>query len=318
MRLKNTILVEEAFSRICSETWGFRTNLSPEPRFRESLKDLKRQAKGGKMRGGGIVKGGPFRFSFSAAGGLDVGRKRNTNQDKVIFCPDLFFFGISDGMGGMPKGGETAERVAEDLPGIIVKLGENTGGKELSLKALGEAFKSEIGSYSDTLFREYNAGAGYQGGATFCGVLLADSSAVFVNLGDSRAYVLKQGVPVPRQVTEDHNLAAEFIRQGVLTREQAKDHYSSSRLVQFMGMEEPAEPDCFIEALGPGDIILLCSDGLHGMLDDDRIGALLGSSGNPDTVCGNLIDAANRAGGWDNISAVYIRIGQTVSPLPPC
>jgi serine/threonine protein phosphatase PrpC len=253
------------------------------------------------------MKGGFFRFSFSAASGLDIGRKRDSNQDTVIFCPELFFFGVSDGMGGMPKGGETSERIAEDLPEIITKLGENNGGKTLNVKTLGRAFKSEIISCSNRLFQEYNAGAGYQGGATFCGVILADSSAVFVNLGDSRAYILKQG-DMLRQVTEDHNLAAEFVRSGILTKEQAKDHYSSSRLVRFIGMETPAKPDCFIEDLIPGDIILLCSDGLYGMLEDNKIGALLGSSSNPDTVCGRLINAANEAGGRDNISAVYIRI----------
>jgi serine/threonine protein phosphatase PrpC len=247
-----------------------------------------------------------FRFSFSAASGLDIGRKRKSNQDKVVVCPESLFFGVSDGMGGMPKGGETAERIAKDLPDLAARLNGNYRGGTVNLKALGEAFKSEIAGYSDMLFREYNAGADYQGGATFCGVLLADNSAVFVNLGDSRAYLLKQGDHTPRQITEDHNLAAEYVRRGVLTKEQAKNHYSSSQLVRFVSMEPPAEPDCFVEELSPGDMILLCSDGLHGMLGDDEIGVLLSSGKDPDTVCNHLIAAANEAGGSDNISTVLV------------
>jgi serine/threonine protein phosphatase PrpC len=255
-----------------------------------------------------------FNLSFSAAGGLDIGRKRRSNQDKVICCPESFFFAVSDGMGGMPMGGETSERIAKDLPGIAAKLVEKHGGKAVNVKALGEAFKNEIISYSDKLFRESNAGSDPLGGATFCGVFLAAHSAVFVNLGDSRAYVLKAGDPVPRQVTEDHNQAAELVRLGVLTKEQAKNHYSSSQLVQFVSMEPPAEPDCFIEDVSPGDVILLCSDGLHGMLKESKIGILLGSSKDPDAVCRHLIDAANKSGGRDNISVVYIRIEQDQGP----
>jgi serine/threonine protein phosphatase PrpC len=249
-----------------------------------------------------------FNFSFSAAGGLDMGKRRRSNQDKVICCPGSFFFAVSDGMGGMPKGGETSERVAKDLPGIAAELVEKHGGAAVNAKTLGEAFKNEIISYNDKLFAEYSENGEPLGGATFCGVLLAAGSAVFISLGDSRAYILKEGDPVPRQITEDHNRAAELVRLGALTKEQAKRHQSSSQLVQFMGMEPPAEPDCFIEELRPGDVILLCSDGLYGMLDDDKIGTLLSSSKNPDTVCDNLIAAANGSGGMDNISAVYIRI----------
>jgi protein phosphatase len=255
------------------------------------------------------MKKGFFKFSFSAAGGLDIGRKRDSNQDKVICCPDLFFFGVSDGMGGMPKGGEMAERIGEDLPGIAAKLAGNWDGERADVKTLSEAFTNEIISYSDKLFRDYNAGEDYQGGATFCGVLLVDSSAVFVNLGDSRAYILKQGDRAPRQITEDHNLAADYVRLGILTKEQAKKHRSSSQLVRFMSMEPPAEPDCFVEELSSGDTILLCSDGLYGMLADEEIGRLLGSDKDPETVCKRLIAAANEAGGRDNIAAVCIRLG---------
>ncbi|MDR0709895.1 MAG: protein phosphatase 2C domain-containing protein [Spirochaetaceae bacterium] len=252
------------------------------------------------------MKDGFFKFSFSAAGGLDIGKRRSSNQDKVICCPDSFFFGVSDGMGGMPKGGETSECIAKDLPDIAAKLTGSYRGKPVDLKNLGEDFKNEITSYSDKLFRDYNAGGDPLGGATFCGVLLADSSAVFVNLGDSRAYILKQGDQLPRQITEDHNLAAEYVRRGVLTKEQAKNHHSSSQLVRFMSMEPPAEPDCFVEELNPGDTILLCSDGLYGMIDDNEIGRLLGSDKNPDRVCNSLIAAANKAGGRDNISVVLV------------
>ena len=252
-----------------------------------------------------------FKYSFLAASGLDIGRSRKSNQDEVLFCPEIGFFGVSDGMGGMPKGGETSRRIKKELPLMVKKITEDfRGGNANVVHELAEALKDLIITYNDRLFGELNIGGKYLCGATLSCVMLAGSTAIFINLGDSRGFILNNLDHSLRQITEDHNVAAELVRIGALTREQAKNHYSSSQLVQYMGMDPPAKPDCFMEEISPGDSILLCSDGLYGMLSDAELAILLRSSNDPNTVCKRLVDAANKAGGRDNISAVYITIDQ--------
>ena len=99
-----------------------------------------------------------------------------------------------------------------------------------------------------------------------------------------------------------------------MTKEQAKNDYRSSRLTAFVGMPEPATPETYIVDVKPGDRILLCSDGLYGMVDERKMARIMRSSGNPETVCGKLIDEANKNGGRDNISAAYIYISASDAP----
>jgi serine/threonine protein phosphatase PrpC len=131
---------------------------------------------------------------------------------------------------------------------------------------------------------------------------------VFVNLGDSRGYLLDFYKRRIRQTTNDHNVAAELVANGEISREEARNHPASSALTRFVGMRNPALPETFIERVRSGDRILLCSDGLYGMVEDARLPRLLRSGKGPARVAGRLIDAANRAGGRDNIAAVYIKI----------
>jgi serine/threonine protein phosphatase PrpC len=247
-----------------------------------------------------------FRYSFEAAAGLDQGKIRASNQDRIISCEELGFFGVSDGMGGMPRGGETSEYIEKKLPGIAWEADRQFAEKDAA--ALGAYLQKRIGSFSDALCEKLNTGGQYLCGATLCCVMLQGSSGVFINLGDSRGFLLKKGEETPRQITADHNLAAEYVAKGILTREQTRNHHASSQLLQYMGMDPPAIPDCFIEELGPGDAMLLCSDGLHGLVGDAELGKLLRLDKDPDTVCKSLIEAANNAGGNDNICVVYIRI----------
>ena len=138
--------------------------------------------------------------------------------------------------------------------------------------------------------------------------MLFRSKAIFVNLGDSRGYLLSRYKKQPIQITEDQNIAGILVRQGELTREAAKNHPASSRLTAFVGMKPPAEPEAFTVEVSPGDRILLCSDGLYGMMEERELARLMRASRSPELVCRRLIDRANENGGRDNISAAYIRI----------
>ena len=261
-----------------------------------------------------------FDFEFSAGSALDVGILRDSNQDRVISCPEIGFFAVSDGMGGLARGGETSEIIAEVMPGVVAEIARELkgakGGKDAkdakgataNPNRYGNILGERVRIVSDNIFDAVNTG--YIGfGATLSCVWLVGNAAVYVNLGDSRGYLLPRYRWSVRQVTDDHNVAGELVRLGEITKEEAQHHPASSRLTQFMGMPAPALPDVFVVPVTPGDRILVCSDGLHGMLNDREIRRGLRSSKWPNSVGKNLVDAANKAGGNDNISAVYIKIG---------
>jgi serine/threonine protein phosphatase PrpC len=249
-----------------------------------------------------------FNFEFSAGSALDIGKRRITNMDKVINCAGLGFFAVADGMGGLANGGKTSEILTGTVPGFVVTIAEEYRIKKADPEKIGEALKERVRLISDHVFRTSNTQDHITFGSTLCCVWLAGEKAAFVNLGDSRGLLLHKGETELRQITCDHNLAGELYRAGELTKEQAKHHPASSELIQFVGMPPPACPDCFIEDVTPGDKILLCSDGLYDMLDDPALVQMMNLPEEPDKICACLVDAANKAGGADNISVVYIRI----------
>ena len=247
-----------------------------------------------------------FNLEYIYAGLTDVGSKRSDNQDEAVMAPDMGFFGVSDGMGGLELGGLASSYVKEALPvlvenGIPVFAGLNE-------KQVAKTLEEYVRTMSDQLFSQGNTYSYFRFGATFVGVLLFENKAIFVNLGDSRAYLLPKYKKKPVQITEDMNIAALLVKNGEMTKEQAAKSLASSRLTAFVGMPAPATPDSFIVDVKPGDRILLCSDGLYGMVPEREMAQLMRSSRSPKKVCERLIASANKHGGRDNISAVYIYI----------
>ncbi|MDD4511221.1 MAG: SpoIIE family protein phosphatase, partial [Oscillospiraceae bacterium] len=229
---------------------------------------------------------------------------RNTNQDEIILCPDIGVFAVSDGMGGLQQGAKAAVYVREAIPNMMPFARKDTETPEEA----GSAFAETVRVVSDGLFNTANTEAHIGFGTTFCGVWLFQTKAIFANLGDSRGYLLPKYKKTISQVTEDHNIAAIMVKNGELSKADAAGHPASSRLTRFVGMLPPAPPDYFICDIEPGDRILLCSDGLYGMVRDRELACILRSSKSPQTVCERLIRQANENGGNDNISAVYIKI----------
>lgn len=245
-----------------------------------------------------------FEYGFRYSGRKDIGKHRSTNQDEVILCPDIGVFAVSDGMGGLEQGAKASEYVRQSIP-VMMRFAKK---EARTAVAAGCAFAETLRMISDNLFNTANTESYIGFGATFCGVWLYGNKAVFANLGDSRGYLLPKYKKTIRQVTEDHNIAAMLVKNGELSKNAAKNHPSSVRLTRFVGMESPALPEYFIYDVDPGDRILLCSDGLYGMLDDEDITRMMRSSRSPGTVCERLIDKANENGGRDNISVVYVEI----------
>lgn len=248
-----------------------------------------------------------FDYAFRAAGLKDIGRLRDSNQDEVVFCPEIGFFAVSDGMGGLSGGALASEFVGKSMPELM-RIGTKEFSEHKSIEEAAKAFRDTVRMMSDNLFEAGNAEKRFTYGATFSGVWLLGNKALFVNLGDSRGYLLSHFKKRPIQITEDQNIAGILVKQGELTREAAKIHPASSRLTAFVGMKPPAEPEAFIAEVHPGDRILLCSDGLYGMVEERELAQLMRGSRSPERVCVRLIERANENGGRDNISAAYIQI----------
>lgn len=237
---------------------------------------------------------------------VDIGKRRSANQDVVVCCPEYNFFAVSDGMGGLAAGGETSDMIRQALPGMIAGAAQELGSEGPARAA--ELLLEQVSMISDSIYDIGNRDGSFRFGATLCACWLVGDSAVFVNLGDSRGYLLPRYKKNMRRVTSDHNVAEILVEQGELTEEEADRHPARSRLTRFVGNKPPAIPETFIEKLRPGDRILLCSDGLHGMVKKSAMRRILRSSRSPSAVCSRLAQEANANGGADNISAVYVWI----------
>lgn len=248
-----------------------------------------------------------FEFDYTTAGLVDIGKTRGINQDEIILLPEHCFFAVSDGMGGIAYGAETSKYVLDALP---VLIGACTKDYQQTLEPdfAKSLLQSIVSTLSDQLFEKANTSNWIRFGATLVGVWLLGNKAYFVCLGDSRGYLLPKYKKNLTQITEDMNIAGLLVHNGELSKEEARNHPGRSRLTAFVGMPAPATPEVFVTEVKPGDRILLCSDGLYGLVEEKELAKLMRSSRSANRVCQRLIDRANKNGGTDNISAVYIKI----------
>ena len=249
-----------------------------------------------------------FTYEFRFAALTDIGRTRSDNQDEVVLAPELGFFGVSDGMGGLPLGREASECVRRAFPVLLGRNFQELPDGTRTPEEVAEAVREGVQLLSDRLYAQGNSDGRFRFGATIVGAELFADRAIFVCLGDSRGYILRKYKRKPEQVTEDMNVAGLMVRAGQMTKEEALESRESSRLTAFVGMTAPAVPEVFIEKVQPGDKILLCSDGLYGMVPEKEMARILRSGKNPELICRKLIDLANENGGRDNISAVVLQI----------
>jgi len=242
---------------------------------------------------------------FRYAGLTDRGRVRLRNEDAWVVRPELGLCLVSDGMGGQNAGGLASRMVVEELPHIL----------ERQLAGLSSLHSEEAVAHVSQCFVELNAevvrqSAGQPGrhgmGATVLLLLLRGNEALLAHLGDSRAYRLQSGKL--ECLTEDHSLAQLLVAMGDLSPVEAQHHPSRSQLMRFAGMPGDAQPAVRKLKLEAGDRLLLCTDGLTNMVREETLLLLLGAEAGPDEICRKLVDAANAAGGRDNITAVVIEI----------
>jgi PPM family protein phosphatase len=231
----------------------------------------------------------------------DTGRQRNANEDSFFVRAPIFV--VADGMGGA-QAGEVASKTAADAFDIDLPDGSPE-------RVLRQTIATANRNIHD-LARADPSRAGM--GTTLTAVIVnARSEEVAIgHVGDSRAYRLRAGRL--EQLTRDHSLVEEMRRKGQITDAQAQDHPQRSIITRALGPEAEVEPDVQTVPAGPGDVFLICSDGLTTMLSEEQIAKLLAGATSMDAAVRALIDEANRAGGRDNITALAFRLEDAAAP----
>src|SRR4051794_3855025 len=224
----------------------------------------------------------------------DVGRQRHTNEDNLYDAPPLF--AVADGMGGA-QAGEVASEMAI---GEFVAERDSEAAAEDQLEQIAKAANRKIWDRAQSDTR--HAGMG----TTLTAAMVDGQSVAVGHVGDSRLYLYRDGEI--ERMTRDHSLVEEFVRQGKLTPEQAEKHPQRSVITRALGPENSVEVDTFRIPARDGDVFLLCSDGLSGMVSDAEMQSILGQGRSLDTTAAALVDAANANGGRDNITAVLFRL----------
>ena len=238
---------------------------------------------------------------FTCAARTDVGIVRSGNEDNYLMLSDRGVFIVADGMGGHAAG-EVASEMAVRI--ISRELGSLRG---LDDEAAGQRLRAAIRTANDAIFSRTLAEHDKRGMGTTATVLtLLPRRYLIGQVGDSRAYLLRDGELI--QLTKDHSYVQEQVDAGLLTPEQARVHPYSNVITRCVGAGMDVTPDIYFGALRSGDLILLASDGLTGMLEDEQLTKVLESEGGPQKWVDRLIAEANRRGGLDNITAIVVRI----------
>lgn len=227
----------------------------------------------------------------------DVGKVRANNQDAPIVSEKLRLYGVADGMGGH-KGGEVASTSARD------DLLRELEGKTPSVAALPGA----IEEVNRQIYHQQEHDDALTGMGTTLSVLWMSDNFVYIgHVGDSRVYLLRDGEF--KQMTLDHSLVEQLVREGVLTEEEAQNHPMRNIITRAIGTDESVEVDVVVEERRKGDLWLACSDGLHGLVDDRQMRDALRQYA-PEKAADVLLKAALDAGGRDNVTLVIVHDGE--------
>ncbi|MEI7733218.1 MAG: protein phosphatase 2C domain-containing protein [Verrucomicrobiota bacterium] len=244
-------------------------------------------------------------ISLQHAGLTDQGRVREKNEDNWVAFPEEGIFIVADGMGGQFAGEVASQLVVDRLPGLLRTAYPVQGG--LSVPKIKNNLLKALTEMSLTMSAQARSKPELTGmGSTAVCAVFQDGYAYVGYLGDSRAYRFREGKL--KRLTHDHSIAQLLIDAGELTEAEAMTHPGRSRLTRHVGMEGQPLPQMRDLRASPGDIFLLCSDGLTGMLADAEIEGMLGLDGGLEYKCRALVEAANSAGGHDNVTVLLIQV----------
>lgn len=234
-------------------------------------------------------------------GKSDAGLRRSNNEDSFVLKPELGLFAVADGMGGAASG-EVASRIFCDTA-LEVFSGIRQQSEADTVESIQKTFQL---SHEKILYSSQQNPVHKGMGCTAEMAGFYNNNYVIGHVGDSRTYLCRQGQL--RQVTRDHSLVQEQIDQGLISKIEARTHSMKHVILRAVGTSESLALDIIKGKTIPGDIFLLCSDGLSDMVEDDVIQQILASSLNLEKKAGQLIDSAKSAGGYDNITVLLCEI----------
>ncbi len=245
-------------------------------------------------------------MSFGAAS--ETGKVREHNEDRWFADPIMGLYIVADGMGGASNGEVAAQYVIDHLPEYVETFaGDESLTDEQRLSAAITRVSDEVHAGSKN--RPGRVGSG----STVVAALIKGSTCVIGNLGDSRAYLLRDGKLTC--LTTDHTLAQILYDAGQVTTGEIPRHPARNTLSRFVGMTPPGRPDVASHVLQASDRLLLCSDGISGQLKAETLESLVAEPKSPKSLSTMLVNAANDAGGRDNMTAVVLdatNLGETI------
>ena len=234
----------------------------------------------------------------------DKGMLRGGNEDSLFVMPDQNLYIVADGVGGH-NSGELASRMSVGYMAQYVALHPISAVK--TKRELKQYFKTCFEGANELVYNKASEETENQGMATTTVLChIRGSWAYIVNVGDSRAYLVREGVI--RQVTEDHTYVNEMLHSGMISEEEAKNRPDKNMITRAIGGEEKISPDYFQFEVCPNDIIILCSDGLYGEIADEKLASIITDTRSMHRLANKLVEEANKSGGKDNISVICIKV----------
>lgn len=242
-----------------------------------------------------------MRLDYAAL--TDPGRARSHNEDSVLALEldggEAFVFAVADGVGGLDAGDEASRTVVGELSRTFTAEAGSDDPAGLLVEAIQRA--------NEAIAANSRANGGSKSGSTVVAMVLWRGGLAIAHAGDSRAYRL-DGTAL-EQLTADHSLVAEQVRAGIISEAQAANHARKNVITRSVGISETLD----VETTGPmpltgGAVFLLCSDGLHGVVEPSAIASTLAEGGPAEETCRQLIHMANQGGGPDNIGVVLVRV----------
>lgn len=230
----------------------------------------------------------------------DIGLVRSLNEDSLCVLPEIGLFAVADGMGGHLAGEVASTTALQILQEELVKrLEEGENPRQAIINAVQVANRK--------IFELAGGNQQWAGmGTTITACLKRGEDIYIAQVGDSRAYLLRESLIW--QLTEDHSLVRELVRNGGLTEEQALHHPQRNVLTRSLGTAPSLNVDIYHQEVGPGDLLLLCTDGLTSYIMPDEIKQIIHTAANLDRAVRGLVDKALGAGGKDNITVILLEI----------
>lgn len=239
-------------------------------------------------------------FTFHVGQRTDIGRQRKSNEDSLtsvipqdpqVLAKRGALFVVSDGLGGH-NNGEVASELAIRTVSESYYQDENTD--------VAQSLRDAIQKANVAIYQ-----AGNDMGTTCVAIVLLGDTAYVANVGDSRAYLIRNGQF--KQISRDHSIVADELRAGLITQEQARNHPQRNIITRCLGTKDSVEVDTFTEPVQEGDLLLLCTDGLNTLLTDEELARIVQAS-QPAESASQLIERANEEGGPDNITVIVVQL----------